>query len=443
VFGTILNDGTQSTLHQAVIEFLAMRGGASLNELNAQFHTSKDLLSVIRDLSVVTEYNEQLSSQSKDNRRNKPTLNSDGKEEYWNLIHHTLIVVTKCGSEIKYELSLFGVLLVLLLVHRHHRSKLNTNPNAPSGTSCLYYHEVSIKDYFDTVAHNYTNKLPLIFGRRWDLLKQELGSLLLDAFNFLFYPTGQYNSFNQSTWVGGNKEFYDDIRSLSDDTGLRLYPVFEDGLRVKKEFDGYLDDNRFREARLLLSKKLNQICNSLKYADISTFIQNLKRSGSLPLLLDLNYQINMEGISIIETIFRDELTFLFFLNLNVDKWHERIFEQNKYQNIESIFSDSGFTRYFEVMGEILQLGPPRRRLSRIFNKDNEVKQWFTEWIDSIANYRKETAQRMSNIVKEIYKPRISDSEFLEKKEGPRKRAPQTNPQIDTEYDVMNICSDIG
>jgi len=51
----------------------------------------------------------------------------------------------------------------------------------------LFFEDISLQEYFDKIALNYPDKLPLIFGK-WSLLKEELGSLFLyDNFDFLLY----------------------------------------------------------------------------------------------------------------------------------------------------------------------------------------------------------------------------------------------------------------
>jgi hypothetical protein len=51
----------------------------------------------------------------------------------------------------------------------------------------LFFDHIHLYAYFDTIAANYHDTLPLIFGK-WDLLKKDLGPLFLYvSFDFLFY----------------------------------------------------------------------------------------------------------------------------------------------------------------------------------------------------------------------------------------------------------------
>ena len=100
---------------------------------------------------------------------------------------------------------MFGVILALTLVRYYDTGKLKHG---------LYYRNISFSNYYDKIASNYQDKLPLIFGK-WNLLKDILR--LYVAYNFdiiLDKEIRLRDSDKLSIIRGGNKELYDGIREI-------------------------------------------------------------------------------------------------------------------------------------------------------------------------------------------------------------------------------------
>ena len=105
----------------------------------------------------------------------KSQVSSDidvNKQYYINIISHALISMT--GNT--YELSLFGVMLVISLI-RYHYMEIDKD---------RLHKDMKPNEYCDLIAKNYTEKLRLIFGK-WNFLQEQLGFLLYDSFDFLIY----------------------------------------------------------------------------------------------------------------------------------------------------------------------------------------------------------------------------------------------------------------
>jgi hypothetical protein len=65
--------------------------------------------------------------------------------------------------------------------------------------------------YYNKIASNYPDKLPLIFGK-WNLLKGAVNfDFFPSLFDYLFLDKSEISSL--SVLLGGNKEIYDNIRS--------------------------------------------------------------------------------------------------------------------------------------------------------------------------------------------------------------------------------------
>ena len=93
----------------------------------------------------------------------------------------------------------------------------------------LHYSDISFVDYYDKIAHNYQDKLPLVFGK-WNLLKNVLK--LFSAYNFDIVLSREMRSrdFDKiSITRGGNKELYDSIREIKLQTRLQLAEIANAG----------------------------------------------------------------------------------------------------------------------------------------------------------------------------------------------------------------------
>ena len=95
-----------------------------------------------------------------------------------------LIVSSETARGTEYSLSLFGVMLAISLIRNFY--------NYPN--QFLFYKDVGQEEYIDTIAENFSHKVPLIFGK-WKLLKSELGRIMLyETLDFLFFNNDRSNS---------------------------------------------------------------------------------------------------------------------------------------------------------------------------------------------------------------------------------------------------------
>jgi hypothetical protein len=293
-------------------------------------------------------------------------------------------------------------MLAMALVRHHYVGEDNDNPNLEHIASRpnLFYTHIGAQEYYDKIANNYKDKLPLIFPK-WHFLKEQLGSILLyDSFDFLFYKKASSNSIAKSIWLGGNKEFYDDILSLAYNTHSYLSLIYIAGKTVFENYQkkrDILNDQRMTP----VYRKLTEIEEILKYANASSFLQELRSRNRSSFTNTMGqWNSGMDRIKAIEDIFGDELTFLFYLNLNSVS-----FSLNKaYKKHLSKTLESNMSIFPEIQQEVDRLGSPKQRLMAIFTKDNEIKQRFSEWMQDIVNFRNYTSSKMSRFYGEISRP---------------------------------------
>ena len=88
--------------------------------------------------------------------------------------------------------------------------------------------------------------------------------------------------------------------------------------------------------------------------------------------------------------------------------------------------------------EIYRLGSPKQRLMAILSKDNDIKQWFSSWIESLIKIRKNTLEQMSKFYKEV-------NESHKSVHSPMKIEENMKAMIyvpHKEFDMAKVCSDI-
>lgn len=217
---------------QMILECLAYNGSLTLKQLAKETDLKKEDVLVVLNNYSINNANTITNNPTNELIDSSHDLVAQ-REIYFNFILHNLIVSVTNDLETRYELSLCGIMLVIALVYYHYTGtnnlyipKTSKSSTSTANISNLLYNNIGLEEYYDKIAHNYEIKMPLIFGR-WDDFKQKFGSLLYDSFNFLISREAKFNSINKSIWLGGNKEFYDDLKALAQDTRIKLYPIYK------------------------------------------------------------------------------------------------------------------------------------------------------------------------------------------------------------------------
>lgn len=369
---------------QRVLECLALNGPSKINDLVNKTHmTELEINKVINsnDLSSLKHIKSNMTK----------NFNSNS-----NRMFQILIVQNETKEGLIYELSLLGVMVIIAIVTYHFAGI--DNLRFPKGISSdhkgprLFYTTINLKQYFNTIALNYKNKFPLIFGK-WDLLRSQLGEMLYDSFDFLLYKVNRIRTINKTVWSGGFKEYYDDLQTLSLNAIRNLYPIYLSGNEVVKEFerqqvwlanDSRMEPtyNKFREIEELL------ICTRIQ----DQFEYPMLRENILP---------NRDEIQRIENLLRNEISFLFYLSLNKMSVITRSY---KYSSNETKSLEDKLFEIPDEIREIHELGSPKDRLMAILSKDKDIKNWFSTWIAYIVEYRRKTSENMLEFYDQINNP---------------------------------------
>jgi hypothetical protein len=301
-------------------------------------------------------------------------------------LNHFIIVRKNENGIIRYELSLLGILIELAAISLFRQG---------SGYGAYI-------DYYVKIASIYSEKLPLIFGK-WELLKKYLDfSSFPSILDYLFLDRSQILSL--SVLIGGNKEIFDNNKSLILNITNKIFEVYDQGTSVLWSF---INEEYYQ----LIEERLKELKLLLKYADLNSFrdymndrrpqrneikiplkpAAHLKSSArDMPPIVHQtksstnNYQ---DELNFIENALAEEFTFLFYIGLLRDNNH--------------IASDYPLTTGF--MKSSPNLAYPKWFLEKIIYNDNEIRNKVTGWIKESSEYQKLALEKMNEISAELQK----------------------------------------
>jgi hypothetical protein len=209
-----------------------------------------------------------------------------------------------------------------------------------------------------------------------------------------------------SIWLGGNKEFCDSLQALSDRSAKILKLLFIQGRGILESFHKkVLSEKDVKDESKLLPAylKLGKIEAILRYLNNESFpdgqgekIKTLRNKINPHLKDRKSYHDDDEeedAITFIERVFSNELSFLFYLNLNNNGFiPSRNYFQNNKANLLPLKEIA--LSNLDIADDVLSHGSPQQRLTRILQKDNDIQQQFCTWMKIVTNYQQETSKRM-------------------------------------------------
>lgn len=158
------------------------------------------------------------------------------------------------------------------------------------------------------------------------------------------------------------------------------------------------EEDKKDEFKLLpLYIKLNEIETILRYLNNESFSDSLKNKiNSLQNKTKScckNENLYPDSISFMERVFSNELTFFYYLNLNNIVFTTiRSYSQDKESRLTD--EEQHIDDLLSACSDFFSLGSPKQRLTRILQKDEDIKQHFCIWMDVLLKYQQETSERM-------------------------------------------------
>ena len=373
------NSNKKISAEQKVIEVLAVHRALNFEELVEKTQESEAKIHQVLSTHTLEHYrpvadNTQYMYQN--------VLGKKHNKKYQDFLLHSTITIEENNDGIrKYALSLFGIMLALSIIRYHDMNKLKQG---------LYYTDISLPDYYDKIASNYEDKLPLIFGK-WDTLKDVLR--LFSVYNFdiiLDKDFGLRDSYKISILRGGNKELFDSIREIVFQTrdqmkyflvaGRSVWPEHIPGMLneyyVEQSNDGdYLMKSNFDVRDNLDLTRVNIIAKNL--IEIKILLDPLEHGFSE--LFQLSPEEISELLRGFEKFFEDEITAFYYFHL----YYEHGFN--------TIIHKPASYYYSLINRGNKPVFLPKRCLELILQMDKKkplIKEWYNEWIEDISNLQK-------------------------------------------------------
>lgn len=378
-------DNNKINPEQKVIEVLAIYPKLTFEDLVEKTKESESEISKVLSTYTLESYKPLIDENEYYMDQN--IIGKKYNKKYWDLLLHNTVIVRQNNDGIKiYDLSLFGVILALTLVRYYDMGKLNHG---------LYYRNIPFLDYYDKMASNYQDKLPLIFGK-WNLLKDILR--LYAGYNFDIIVDKEIrlrDSDKLSIIRGGNKELYDGIREIILQTlqqlgyyanaGCMVWLHYNSGISYEYEgqrnqdYDDYLMNNNIDVGDKSDQHKVYVVYRKLK--EIMTLLNPVEYIFSKA--ANLKPEDITQIPHILEEQFADEITALYYIHLYYDHaFYTRINETSKYYS--SSIGDKN--NQFPISSI------PKKCLSTILQSDKNkplISEWFFKWKEDIANLQKE------------------------------------------------------
>jgi len=397
----IILNGSRISCAQKVLEVLAIKPGITLEGLVDEIGDSVE--EVQKALSLY------LPIAHKPFEIGKEVKNVQYTKRDWKFfLHNTVTARINIKNVLVYELSLFGIMLVLTLIRHNDMDRLKHG----------MYNNLTFQEYHDIIASRYKNKLPLIFGK-WHLLKRTLKELSGYGFDIVLDKESRLKRFGEPVSFGGNKEYYDTALAIIQHSRKQLVELQIKGLTLYKTNQSSNIDrkNYERKTEAIFSKllEISTILNPHAY-DPSSFKETFKeRLRDLDPTIDKNAIEKMSqlySLEVIERMFAHDITSLYYLNLHNKNRFQLVGPAKYYSKKEEesmnrlLNASNNEIRHHQQNDDLylgLSLSPSYldNKLLSILDKDNEIRDWFSKWIEDLRNYQKETLEEMSNFYNKI------------------------------------------
>jgi hypothetical protein len=429
------SDREKISAAQKVVEALALKPKMTLDELATEIKESReDTEKIISSYSFRPVEHVVIDKEFVQKYHAGKIDAASIMNEHWEFLLHSIIIAIeeedddrKRGASV-YELSLFGAIVALALIRHNDAGMLKLG---------LYYSKTPLQDYFDKVATNYKDKLPLIFGK-WNLLKMILK--VFSAYNFdiiIDKETWLNSDIAPSILGGGSREFLETAKAIALHNHRQLSQVhiagFEtyhnDRFSVATRYhrQGVNDKNTIEkdttDKTITIYQTLLYIGSLLDFADLSVAQEEIKKYAD-PRSERIKQLSTSSQISILEKAFAEEITLLYYLGLHNDGPFSTMLQPTKY--LSSIYSDEQEEQQLRITNNVRANAKKKKkkpksgsaydplsilrepiglalkvRLQTILRRDRQVRQWLSTWIKDSVTYNKEIVDRMVQLYDEI------------------------------------------
>jgi hypothetical protein len=398
----------EPTLAQKVLEVLALFPRITLKEIASKTKGGVEQINRFLDLHTMKSsyYTDIYYISEEDYLERLP-------EQYSDFLEHCTVIVRQNGtSEPSYELSLFGIGLLIHVIRQCTMCRLSLFFNIP------------LEGYYEKISSNYADSLPLIFGK-WSLLRKYLKVWSVYNFDIILVEEQARSRVMDIPLIsGGLKEFYQNMHSIAFSISKQLNELFQTGLAAYNHFKNsrieYLlntetkprktEDANHIEKIISVHQKLEEMHAQSRFADPVLYQEELFEKENKKYVNDARFEKvlqtekNQNYHSVVNTLqeaFSEEITFVYYLNLLLDSyvplmpasygvntmWTESIKELIKKLPSRDISSISSVPVPLS----------PKDRLAKILSKDSDIKNHISVWIKDVSNYQREAEELISAV----------------------------------------------
>ncbi len=387
------------SISQKILESLALKGKNNLQQLSEVVGESTYTVKKIIDRYAIRVDDNGIANEERHILKKK-----------YSDFSNILMVSNRCNTTdvITYRLSLFGVILAMALILFYYKGTKDSRFDVFIKKPCkisLFYDNVDLNKYFDTIASNYKENIPLIFGK-WNILQKELGSLFLyDNFDFLFYRKAFSVNMGRTVWVGGNKEFFDNLQALAAKSSELLRLLLIEGKVVLSHYcNNYLKENKGSNKLLAVHTKINEIEGIVRCFD--QIPSHNERRGSEESLRNKNEYVSKQRFPLFNTFvfmersFSNELTFFFYINLNNTTFTSMSSHQLEH-GANLAVKENEIDGLLITSREVFSGGTPQQRLIKILQIDKSIETHFQNWLQIVMDYQQATTERMLRNLRKV------------------------------------------
>jgi DNA-binding MarR family transcriptional regulator len=428
------SDSEKISAAQKVVEALALKPKMTLDELAAEIKESReDTEKIISSYSFRPVEHVVIDKEFVQKYHAGKIDAASIMNEHWEFLLHSIIIAIekdddddRKGGASVYELSLFGAIVALALIRHNDAGMLKLG---------LYYSKTPLQDYFDKVATNYKDKLPLIFGK-WNLLKMILKIFSAYNFDIIIDKETRLNSDTAPSILGGgSREFLETAKAIALHNHHQLSQVHIVGFetyhnhkfsvmtRYRRQVvnDKNTIEKETTDKTIAIYQTLLDIGSLLDFADLSVAQEEIKKYAD-PRSERIKQLSTSSQISILEKAFAEEITLLYYLGLHNDGPFSTMLQPTKY--LSSIYSDEQEEQLRIITNNVRAKAKKKKsksgsaydplsilreptgltlkvRLQIILRRDRQVRQWLSSWIKDSVTYNKEIVDRMVQLYDEI------------------------------------------
>ncbi len=293
---------------------------------------------------------------------------------FMDFLQHCIIFSYESDGRTRYELSLFGILLLL-----------KTIMNEKS------YRSTSFEKKLSHIARLYKDKLPLIFGK-WSSLR--ISVKLWSFYNFTYFLTDSRPKLSVPVVTGGNKEIFESLYSMHMLNNITCQKVLKMGVEMLREFKkkpSEFDPDfeiRKQEAQSTILNGFNSFKKYLIFRymflniemSIDDIFRELKRSADKNDDNEFSWGIDkFQPIKLLEKALADEVTLVYYINLMNSSYDPFPLGNLFHAILREV------TEFIEDPKNITNPLSPRDNLRLLIKRDDDIRNFLSRFrIDSLT-----------------------------------------------------------